>query len=578
MVKVLFYHSVDLFTQSFEFSYERDGIKTVYPALASVYIKTYIELTHPEIAKNIEWMLPIQIEKTNEELIEIINRERPDLFCTGHYVWNHHGLMSQLEYIKDKIPSSTKIVVGGPHIDVAQNPDFFKKYPFVDYAIYASGEAAFADLVTSIINNKKLIAFNVSNLAWWDKDKQKQVVAEWKYVPHSKISPFLYNEEFFSDIIRDIFAQGYQVSMSYELTRGCPYACTFCDWNSGFSNKVSRRKGSFRDEIDLFQKLGIKNIMLSDANVGQYEEDIELVEYILEKNLKENAGFKVDGNFSKLKKDNVLKMFHIIGQINTNGRTEPTALGFMLSVQDINKEVLDNVDRPDIGWEDHLKMAYELREAFPNVTTKIQLIQGLPGQTVKSWRNTLGEVAKHKLVIIPFLHTLLPSSPAYLNPEYSEKWKPTYSNSVRYTADHSFFRGNFMSSCTSFSEEDTVEMTVLSNLYVTLTYFGFFRPDIEFDFEKVVDAFLKTKFYRGLYDNLWTNWKEKDSFYFTVDIDLNPAIYSACEYTYAGFNWCLSNNLKKVILSTIDHKERMKFFKNRNIKLPPNNQKIMDIH
>ena len=53
MIKVLFYHSVDLFNQSFDFSYERDGIKTVYPALASVYIKTYIELNYPDIADKI---------------------------------------------------------------------------------------------------------------------------------------------------------------------------------------------------------------------------------------------------------------------------------------------------------------------------------------------------------------------------------------------------------------------------------------------------------------------------------------------------------------------------------------------
>lgn len=563
MVKVLFYHSVSLFASSFDFDYLRDGIKTVYPALATVYLKTHLEVNRPEIAEQVEWLPPIQLEKTNEELIEIINKEKPDLFCTGHYIWNHDNIIKQLEYIKPYIPTTTKIVVGGPHIDVSQRLDFFQKHPFVDYAVYASGENAFMDLLTSLVTGKKLIAFNTSNIAWYDYDRDKQIVAEWKYVPQTKISPYLYNREFFSAIIKDIFAQGYQISMPYELTRGCPYACTFCDWNSGFSNKTTRRKGSYEDEIDLFHELGIKNILLSDANVGQYEEDIALVEYVLQKNLKESAGFKIDANFSKLKKDNVLKMMHIIARINTNDFTENTGLGFMLSVQDINEEVLENIDRPDVGWDKHLEMAYELREAYPMIQTKVQLIQGLPGQTLQSWRNTLAEVARHHLVLQPFLHSLLPSSPAYQNPEYAAKWNPVYSDSYRYSADHKYFRGTFLSSCSSFTQEDMVEMTVLTNFYATLTQFKFYYPYINFEYEKVVDAFYKTKFYAGLKENLYSNWMERDSFYFTVGLDLNEHTYSACEFSYAPSRWGYSNNLKKLVLDNVDRLERRKFFQSK---------------
>jgi putative methyltransferase len=572
MIKVLFYHKVAVFAASFDFDYFRDGIQTVYPSLASVYLKTHLELNNPDLANKVEWLLPIQFEKNNQELIDIINKEKPDLFCTGHYIWNHDSIMEQLEAIKPHIPSQTKIVVGGPHIDVAQNPDFFTKYPFVDYAIYASGENAFADLVNSIVNDKKLIAFNVSNLAWFDKEKNKQIVAEWKYVPQNKTSPYLYNRDYFSRIIKDIFQQGYEVSMPYELTRGCPYACTFCDWNSGFTNKTTRRKGSYQDEIDLFQELGIKNILLSDANVGQYEEDIDLVKYILEKNTKENAGFKVDGNFAKLKKDNVLKMFHIIARINTNNFTESTGLGFMLAVQDINKEVLKNIDRPDVGWDDHLKMAYELRESYPQIQTKVQVIQGLPGQTKESWRATLAEIARHNIVLQPFLHSLLPSSPAYMNPEYAAKWKPTYSDSIRYSADHKYFRGTFMSSCVSFSESDMVEMSVITQFYVTLTTFKFLYQYLNFDFEKIVTAFTKTKYYHGLRENLYTNWKEKDSYYYTVDLDLNNKIYSACEYGYAASHWAFADSITKLVLENVDKTQRTNFFKNgrksRIIKIP----------
>jgi hypothetical protein len=39
-----------------------------------------------------------------------------------------------------------------------------------------------------------------------------------------------------------------------------------------------------------------------------------MIEYFGQKNLQENAGFHVGGNFSKLKKDNNLKIFHIMSR------------------------------------------------------------------------------------------------------------------------------------------------------------------------------------------------------------------------------------------------------------------------
>jgi hypothetical protein len=47
-----------------------------------------------------------------------------------------------------------------------------------------------------------------------------------------------------------------------------------------------------------------------------------------------------------------------------------------------------------------------------------------------------------------------------------------------------------------------------------------------------------------------------------VDIDLNPKIYSACEYSYVAHKWGHSNNLKKLVLDNVDRLERRKFFKN----------------
>jgi hypothetical protein len=440
------------------------------------------------------------------------------------------------------------ISAGGPSIDVNIDKDFFTKYPFIDFAMYGAGEQAFLDLVTSLLTNKKLIQFNTSNIAWFDKSKEKTVLANFKYVPQHKISPFLHNEELFTKMVKALQKNGISVVIPYELTRGCPYSCTFCDWNSGLTNKVTRRKGSFKDEIDLFQKLKIKNIYLSDANVGQYEEDIEMISYFAEKNINEKAGFLLDGNYSKLRKENNLKIYLLLGKANLVSEYS----GFTISVQDINPQVLRNIERPDVGWDIHLEMINKLKDNFPHLNSKIQLIQGLPGQTVNTWRQTLAEISKYNLLLQPFISELLPASPAARDKEYQEKFKFEYSTSERYEVG-TYFKGTIPKSCFSFSQLDFVKMTILTAIYSTLV---FYKTKIteDFNIEDVVDEFLSSKNYHFIVNNLYENWNN-NKFYFTINLDLKPAIVSASHFATINYDWKDSLFLLKLIAKHIKGSE-----------------------
>jgi hypothetical protein len=446
------------------------------------------------------------------------------------------------------------IVSGGPSIDVNINDKFFNMYPYIDFAMYGAGEQSFADLIESILKKKKLIAFNTSNIAWIDKEKNKVIIADFKYVPQHKVSPYLHNKEFFSQMISDLHQKGIEVVIPYELTRGCPYSCTFCDWNSGLTNKVSRRKGTYKDEIDLFHHLEIKKIYLSDANVGQYDEDVDMISYLANKNINESAGFQIDGNFSKLRKENNLKIYNLIGEANLS--TEHA--GFTLSVQDINVNVLQNIDRPDVGWDVHLNIINELHKKFPNKHCKIQLIQGLPGQTVISWRETLSEICKHPVTIQPFISELLSASPAARDKDYQNNFKFEYSNSERSENKH-FFRGAFPKSCTSFSQLDFVKMTMYTIIYTTLQVYK--KQGIEFNLEGVVDEFIGSKNYNVLVDNLYQNWKEHDKFYFTLDLDLKENIVTASNFTESVMDWMDSVLLLKLVLNNSLLKDKKEFIR-----------------
>jgi len=504
-LKILFYHA---------------GGHTGWLYPAALQLKTYIDLFYPDVAEHLEWLVPIQQEVTDEELIKHIVKTNTDILCTSHYLWNHVFLTRQIAAIKPQLKSTFKIIAGGPSIDVNNNQDFFEQYPSIDYAVYGAGEQAFADIVNHLVTEKPLIAFNTSNCAWKNTKTGKSIVADYKFVKMIETSPFTHNVELFELMVADAKERNCSLWLPYTLTRGCPYSCTFCDWNSGLGNKVSRRKNTYQQEIDLFQQLGVTNIYLSDANVGQYDEDVKMIEYFAEKNLQENAGFHIGGNFSKLKKDNNLKIFHTMADGKLINKT------FNFSIQDTNVQVLNNIDRPDVGWDVHVSMANELRERHKDLVVKAQLIYGLPGQTVESWRQTLQQVAQEHILPIVFVNEPLPASPAMLDIEYQRKFQFEYVLSQRIIHNDStcsWYHSRVPKKSISFDQSDLVHMNLYSAFFAALTVINLVCIENEVDpipiSLPVIENFLHSKNYQNLYENLLENWTKHNNFFYTTTFD-----------------------------------------------------------
>lgn len=499
-LKILFYHAGG----------DR-GMVWLHPTV--LQFKTYIEVFYSHLSAHLEWLIPLQNEVSDDELIQYIEHSNADILCTSHYLWNHSLLTTQLARIKSRTRPDIKIIAGGPSIDVNINENFFDQHPYIDYAVYAAGEQAFADIVSHLVFKKPMISFNTSNCAWKNHLTDKTIVADYKYVKIIETSPFLHNAEMFEHMVADVKKKNVPMWFPYSLTRGCPYSCTFCDWNSGFSNKLSRRKNTYKQEIDLFQKLGIKHIYLADANVGQYDEDVEMIEYFAEKNLNENAGFHVGGNFSKLRKENNLKIFHAM----IRGRLFNKTINF--SIQDTNEDVLKNIDRPDVGWETHVAMANELREKYPQLVVKAQLIYGLPGQTLATWKRTLDQVTQQNILPVVFLNEPLPASPAMYNPMYQQQFEFEYVVSNR-ISPNGIYPSKIPKKSKFFNQQDLVQMNVLSGIYIALSLINFALKENNMpglSISAVVDEFLQNDRNKNLCDNLYYNWTTHNNFYYTMN-------------------------------------------------------------
>jgi|688.fasta_scaffold203993_2 hypothetical protein len=537
-----------IFTKKTRILFYHSGM-TGWVKVNVLVFKTFIDILYPDLAEKLEWVLPIQDSLSDEELLRYIKQTNTDILCTSHYLWNHDFLTNQLSRVKSKL-NLKAIIAGGPSIDVNVDKNFFEQHPYIDYAVYGAGEQAFTDIVSHIVLKTPMIAFNTSNCAWKNNQTGKTTVADYKFVKMLEISPFVHCAELFERMVAAHTHKQYVSNKSswiaYTLTRGCPYACTFCDWNSGLGNKVSRRKNTYQQEIDLFQKLGVKNIYLSDANVGQYNEDVDMIEYFAQKNLQENANFRISGNYSKLNKKNNLKIFNIMAE---SGLVQKT-LNF--SIQDVNEQVLKNIDRPDVGWDVHVAMAEELITKHPHLMVKTQVICGLPGQTVDSWRYTMQQVVAKNMLPIWFINEPLPASPALYDPEYQRKWEFEYSKVTRIGHGYGTYVSTVPKKCTSFSQRNLVEMVIVSIIcetisVINLTILQFFGSRI--DTELLIDNLLSSEGHLLLCNNLYNNLINENAFLLTQDFEGNVTDPYGCEISL-GMQQLLKN--KKFCLQVQD--------------------------
>lgn len=544
--KILFYHAGGNSPAA-----ELDKTAWLYPA--ALQLKTYIDLLYPELVEQLEWIVPIQQEITDQELIDYVNLLDVDILCTSHYLWNHAFLIKQLSNVRNQLKPGLKVIAGGPSIDANNNKSFFESHPYINYAVYGAGEQAFADILNHLVCNKPLIAFNTSNCAWKNNKTGQTIVADYKFVKMIETSPFVHNKKFFTEMISELKKTNSKIWLPYTLTRGCPYSCTFCDWNSGFGNKVSRRKNTFQQEIDLFQELEITDIYLSDANVGQYEEDVKMIEYFAQKNLQENANFHIGGNFSKLKKENNLKIFHIMSQSKLVKKT----LNF--SIQDTNQDVLNNINRPDVGWEVHCAMADELRAKYPHLIIKAQLIYGLPGQTPESWQQTLDQVTNKNILPIIFLNEPLPASPAIYDPEYQRKFQYEYIVSDRIMGRP--YSSLIPKKSIFFDQHDLVKMNLLSAVYFTFTAINIALIEKKLqplETSELVNKFLSSVNYQNLHDNLYHNWTVDNHFYYTIDFDGTPMVLPDL---YLGMHLLKSKSFLQYVSSILPTARKKEFSK-----------------
>ena len=445
-------------------SWDSDSLFFSTPPL---YLNSFLRVNHPDIAENVEWQKMQFNTLTQQQLIDELNKYQSNVLCVTSYIWNSNLVLSVLKNIKKLLGRNITIIMGGPSTDVVRNKTFLKDNPDLDFAVYSQGEQAFADILQHISGTKKLSLIHSKNVSWRDNNKIK--VADFQFYKLEKISPYLISKDLIELALNDPDYAGKDFVLPYETSRGCPYNCSFCDWTSGLTHKTYFRKFDIEAEIDTLGQLGVTNIHLSDANFGQHKQDIEIAKTFVKLRKEKNYNFRIEKtNFSKLLKDRVFEIVDILieGGLLTN---------IKFAVQDVHEKILENIERPDIPYDQHKVYIDSVSAKYPHVDIGIELIQGLPGQTRETWENNLIKTAPYKPVI--YFWNILPNSPAGYNQEYRQQMKiaTRFCNLIdraTETDDNTVSsQMEFVTSTYSYTFEDYCYFTLLSKIF-TLPVFN----------------------------------------------------------------------------------------------------------
>ena len=359
------------------------------------YIAAYLKNKHPEIS--------IEIFKDPIKLKDRILNKSPDILALSHYEWNSNLSLAILKQMKEKNPS-TITVMGGPNfnaVDLDWLQNFFQERPNLDAYIYGEGEWSFTRFVELLQGNDKKIS-NIpfeelpGSVFYLDRKLNKIINNPRNFVERLNLtdhpSPYLTG-------MMDPFLADPNLAPILETNRGCPYACTFCNWGNATQEKINQFSlETVKEEVKYVcenTKNAIGMMYVADANFGILKRDLEIAKVIRNGTEKYNFPQRIYVYFAKNTNDTIIKV----------AETLKTITSISMSKQTMKQEVLVNIKRKNIPIEQYDVLREKCHER--GIETFCELIYGLPGESYQSFVDGVKQSARNDVRVTMYPHLML---------------------------------------------------------------------------------------------------------------------------------------------------------------------------
>jgi putative methyltransferase len=331
-----------------------DNINHYWLPYSSGCVWAYVQ-QFDDIQQNWE-LKTLQYQRSDiDEVIESL--DDPTICGFSCYVWNERYNLALAQRIKERWPQCW-LVFGGP-----QTGGNHVKYEFINSIIFSEGEESFLEILRTLQQGGTPEQF-------YRKKRLENLD-----IP----SPYLIG--LFDNIIAEA-EPGCFFQTVLETNRGCPYACTFCDWGGLTYSKIKKFElEKIEEEILWFRDNPVSVVFFADANFGIFKDrDLEIARMI-GRHLENSSVEYVAMNYTKNSNETVFSIAKEFGKVSRS---------VTLSVQSMNPATLKAIRRDNMKSND-LSRLLQLSKQY-NIATYSDMILGLPEETLESWRQGLADL------------------------------------------------------------------------------------------------------------------------------------------------------------------------------------------
>lgn len=284
----------------------------------------------------------------------IAGLQDPKVCAFSCYVWNEQYNLALAQRIRQIWPQCV-IVFGGP-----QTGANHLGHDFIDHIVFSEGETALRQILLDRLQGiKSPRLLRLPRLLDLD-------------------IPSVYLSGVFDTMINEA-PPGTKWHAVIETNRGCPYACTFCDWGTLTYSKVRRfPMARIQAELDWIAQNPVSVVFLADANFGIFRQrDLDIAQRIRD-TLANSAVEYLNMTYTKNSNETVFEIARML---------QPLSRGVTLSMQTMSADTLKIIRRDNMASND-LQAQFELARKY-QIPTYTDMILGLPGETLQSWRQGL---------------------------------------------------------------------------------------------------------------------------------------------------------------------------------------------
>ncbi len=357
--------------------------------LAAGYLKLFAHNRGLDASYDIEILPASRVNALGDEgLVEAIVRRRPSIVGFTCYLWNIDRSLWIAQGLKQRDPE-IGVVLGGPEI-TADNP-WVLEHPAVDYAAVGEGEQTFAELLASSPCAPSGEGLGV---------REQPIPGLWSRAhpglpPVRRPLPRL--DEVSSPYLAGMLDAADEQMLLLETMRGCRFRCKFCYYPKSYDALYFVSREKIVAHLRHAAQRGAREVVLLDPTLNQRRDFAEFLRLLAE----HNPG----------------RQFTYFGELRAEGITRETAR--------LLREA--NFAEVEVGLQSLGARAQALADRRVNlrafergvramldagIDVRVDLILGLPGDTVDSFRRNLDYLQASKLytVVQVFNLSVLPGT------------------------------------------------------------------------------------------------------------------------------------------------------------------------